>query len=97
MTVTIRLKGKCKMKKDSEKKPIYSTSDIYVSAILKLNGFKLITFSKDQRGRGTFVFEDRDDRPALIQEYFSGQLTGNLKAFISTWKDLKGLLYETGN
>jgi hypothetical protein len=77
--------------------PTYSTHDIYLSACLRLNGFKLITFNKDNRGRGIFVFEDRPERAELVQKYFSGELTGNLKNFISTWKDLKGLLYEMGN
>ena len=75
----------------------YQTHDIYLSACLRLNGFKLITFNKDNRGRGNFVFEDRPDRAELVQSYFAGELVGNLKNFISTWKDLKGLLYETGD
>jgi hypothetical protein len=76
--------------------PTYETHDIYLAAALRLNNFKLLTFSRDDRGRGVFVFEDRDDRPQFVQRYFSGELDGNLKNFISTWKDLKGLLYETG-
>lgn len=84
------------MKKIYIPQPTYETHDIYLAACLRLNGFKLISFNKDDRGRGVFIFQDRDGRPQLVQEYFAGELVGNLKNFISTWKDLKGLLYETG-
>jgi hypothetical protein len=85
-----------KMKMDTETKPHYETYDIYLAAALKIHGFKLITFNKDDRGRGTFVFEDKDNRPQLVQKYFSGELSGNLKSFVSAWRDLKGLLFELG-
>jgi hypothetical protein len=72
----------------------FDTHDIYLATALKLHGFKLITFKSNGKGRGSFVFEDREDRSRYVQEYFSGELMGSLKSYASTWKDLKSLLYE---
>ena len=76
---------------------MFNTHDIYLAAALKLHGFKLITLENDGNGRGSFVFEDRGDRPQYVQEYFSGELMGSLKSYASTWKDLKSLFYEMKN
>ena len=75
----------------------FDTHDLYLATALKLQGFKLITFTTNGKGRGSFVFEDREDRPRYVQEYFSGELNGSLKSYASTWKDLKSLLYEMQN
>ena len=75
----------------------FDTHDIYLATALKLHGFKLINFVSDGKGRGSFVFEDKEDRPRYVQEYFSGELTGSLKSYASIWKDLKSLLYEMRN
>ena len=72
---------------------IYLTDDIYVASVLKLCGFKLVTVSKTG-DRGTFHFADRDDRSQIVQDYFSGDLTGSLKQFASTWGDLKSLVTQ---
>jgi len=75
----------------------FDTHDLYLAVALKLHGFRLIKIERDGKGRGSFVFEDREDRSRYVQEYFSGELTGSLKFYASTWKDLKGLLYEMQN
>ncbi len=72
----------------------FETHDIYLSSALKINGFRLIDLRKDDRSRGIFVFEDRSDRPQLVKNYFSGELTGSLKAFSNAWSDLKSLVNE---
>jgi hypothetical protein len=72
----------------------YQTHDIYLSSALKINGFRLLDLRRDERGLGIFVFEDRPDRPHLVKGYFSGELTGSLKAFSNAWADLKSLVNE---
>jgi hypothetical protein len=73
----------------------FETHDLYLASALKITGFKLIDLKKDERGRGLFIFEDRLDRCRIVRDYFSGELTGSLKAFSNAWSDLKGLVSET--
>ena len=74
----------------------FKTSDIHLSAALKLHGFKLLSIDKNPRTRrGSFVFEDRFDRPRLVQEFFDGSLQGSLKQYVSIWGDLKGLVNQS--
>lgn len=72
----------------------FSTHDLYLASALKINGFRLVDLKKDFNGRGLFVFEDRPDRPQFVKGYFSGELTGSLKAFSNAWADLKSLVNE---
>ncbi len=72
----------------------YQTHDLYAASALKINSFVLIDLIRDEKGRGIFVFQDRDDRPRIVRDYFSGQLTGSLKGFANAWADLKALVNE---
>jgi 5S rRNA maturation endonuclease (ribonuclease M5) len=72
----------------------FQTHDLYLSSALKICGFRLLDLKKDEKGRGIFVFQDRDDRPQIVRSYFSGDLTGSLKAFSNAWADLKSLINE---
>ena len=72
----------------------FETHDLYLAAALKIHGFKIIDIKKNGNGRGIFVFEDRPDRPNFVRGYFSGDLTGSLKAFSNAWADLKSLVSE---
>lgn len=72
----------------------FQTHDLYLASALKINGFKLLDLKKDERGHGLFIFEERDDRPQIVRGYFSGELTGSLKAFSNAWADLKSLVNE---
>lgn len=72
----------------------FETHDLYLSSALKIKGFRLIDLMRDGKGRGIFVFEDRPDRPQIVRGYFSGELTGSLKAFSNAWSDLKSLVSE---
>jgi len=84
---------KKKMKEEIKTRP-FETTDLYLSSALKVYGFKLLDLRSDGKGRGIFVFEDRSDRSRIVRDYFSGSLTGSLKAFSNAWSDLKGLLIE---
>lgn len=72
----------------------FETHDLYLAAALKIHGFKIIDLKKNGAGRGIFIFEDQIDRPSLVRNYFSGDLTGSLKAFSNAWADLKSLINE---
>jgi hypothetical protein len=72
----------------------FQTNDLYLASALKINGFRLVDLKRNERDRGVFLFEDRDDRPQLVRGYFSGELTGSLKAFSNAWADLKSLVNE---
>lgn len=72
----------------------FETHDLYLAAALKIHGFKIIDIKKNGNGRGIFVFEDQPDRSGFVKGYFSGELTGSLKAFSNAWSDLKALVSE---
>lgn len=73
---------------------IFKTSDLYLAAALKVSGFRLLNIQKNNTGKGTFFFEDRDDRTKFVKDYFGGEIQGSLKAFASAWGDLKSLLNQ---
>lgn len=71
----------------------YRTSDLYLSAYLKSKGMKL----RDKCRNGNkfvFVFDDRDDRKELIQEFFNDGLV-NITAFKNAIQDLKTMVFNT--
>jgi hypothetical protein len=77
------------------KMKIFETHDLYLASALKIFGFRLINLKVNEKGRGAFVFEDRDDRSQIVRDFFSGELVGSLKAFSNAWADLKGFISET--
>jgi len=72
----------------------FETHDIYLATALKIHGFKLLDLKGDGRGKGIFIFEDRENRSQFVRDYFSGDLIGSLKAFSNAWADLKSLVNE---
>ena len=72
----------------------YETRDLYLAVSLKLHGFKLIEIKSIERGKGRFAFEDTEPLRKCVKDYFSGDLQGSLKNFVTVWKDLRGYLFE---
>jgi hypothetical protein len=71
----------------------YETSDLYLSAFLKARGMRL----KDKFRNGNkfvFIFDDRDDRKELIQEFFNDG-TVSITAFKNAIQDLKTMVFNT--
>jgi len=71
----------------------YKTSDLYLSAFLKARGMRL----KDKFRNGNkfvFIFDDRDDRKELIQEFFNDG-TVSITAFKNAIQDLKTMVFNT--
>ena len=71
----------------------YKTSDLYLSAFLKARGMRL----RDKFRNGNkfvFIFDDRDDRKELIQEFFNDG-TVSITAFKNAIQDLKTMVFNT--
>ena len=71
----------------------YQTSDLYLSAFLKAKGMRL----KDKFKSGDkfiFIFDEREDRKELIQEFFNDGLV-NITAFKNAIQDLKTMVFNT--
>ena len=71
----------------------YRTSDLYLSAFLKARGMRL----KDKFRTGNkfvFIFDDRDDRKELIQEFFNDGSV-SITAFKNAIQDLKTMVFNT--
>ena len=71
----------------------YRTSDLYLSAFLKARGMRL----KDKQRNGhkfVFIFDDRDDRKELIQEFFNDGNV-NVNMFKNAIQDLKTMVFNT--
>ena len=70
----------------------YRTSDLYLSAFLKARGMRL----KDKFRNGNkfvFIFDDRDDRKELIQEFFNDGSV-SITAFKNAIQDLKTMVFN---
>lgn len=71
----------------------YRTSDLYLSAFLKARGMRL----RDKFRNGNkfvFIFDDRDDRKELIQEFFNDGSV-SITAFKNAIQDLKTMVFNT--
>ena len=74
--------------------PTYHTSDLYVAAWLLLNDFQFKGLDRQDRRRSTFIFEDRPDRPELVNTFLRGSAQGNLADFVYCIRKAKRLLYS---
>lgn len=80
------------MVSQQKKSQTYSTSDIYLSAFLKAKGMRL----QDKRRVGSkchFIFQDRQDRELLIQDFFNDGLV-SITAFKNALQDLKTMVFN---
>jgi len=67
--------------------PCFRTSDTALSAALVLHGLNPIGTDLDGR-RLIFKFEDSAYLREVLSAYIGGSLTGSLRAYIATYKDL---------
>lgn len=70
----------------------YATSDFYLASYLKARGLRLQDAERDGR-RTTFVFEDREDRPDAVREFYNDG-TVRVNAFTHAIQDLKAVVYN---
>lgn len=72
---------------------VYKTSDLYLSAFLKAKGMWLKEKIRDG-DKYIFIFNDKDDRKDLIQDFFNDGLV-NITAFKNAIQDLKTMVFNT--
>jgi predicted RNA-binding protein YlxR (DUF448 family) len=73
----------------------FETSDFYLSAFLLSKGLKLIKVDKSNPQRALFIFEDREDRQKLVEEFLYSRAKVNPKEFVIAIKELKQLLHSS--
>ncbi len=77
-----------------EKNKQFTLSDFYLSAFLKVKNFNLLDVIKTNPQRVVFVFEDRNDREKLVEDYLFGRSEVEPKSYVSAIKELKQLIHS---
>lgn len=72
----------------------FKTPDFYLSAFLLVKDFKLIDIDRSDPGRALFVFQDKENRQDLVQDFLFGRTQVEPKGFVSAIKELKQLLHS---
>jgi len=92
MEITMAIKTQAEIHSASKSPSTYESTDLFLSAFLKTKGLRLIEVRK-HGDRATFVFNDRDDRKALTQDFFN---CGSVRVsdFKNAIQDLKTLLFN---
>lgn len=82
------------MKNEKDKK--FVLADFYLAAFLKAKGFRLlnIRWKKNHPQRALFVFEDKENRASLVEDFLFGRVQIEPKSFVSAIKELKQLLHS---
>jgi hypothetical protein len=71
---------------------VYITSDLYLTAYLKIKGF---TFKVEQKkSKSEFVFESSPELSSNVDEYLSDMGNCNPLAYTNAIKNLKNYLYN---
>jgi hypothetical protein len=68
----------------------YRTQTMYLSIWLKMKGLKFLSIDRSNP-RLTFVFEDSQEREALVKEYYSQPL---IQEFVGAINDMKTEMYS---
>lgn len=71
----------------------FSTSDIALSAALKINDFKLLRVNRDGSNKAVFVFEDKPERPETVMRFANRELTVEPLRFMEEVRNLKSFTY----
>ena len=69
-------------------------SDFYLAAFCLVKGFKLLDIDKANPRRALFVFQDKESRQSLVEDFLFGRAEVNPKEFAAAIKELKQLLYS---
>lgn len=79
----------------NDKNSQFKTSDFYLSAFLLSQGFELLDIDKSlDPHKALFIFQDKDERQKLIEDFLFGRAQIEPKDFVSAIKELKQLLYS---
>ncbi|MGB8658570.1 MAG: DUF5659 domain-containing protein [Candidatus Zixiibacteriota bacterium] len=69
---------------------IFVTPDIALSAVLKIEDFKLIRINRDS-GKTFFVFEDKPDRSEVVMRFVNREILVEPLRFMEEIRNLKSL------
>lgn len=72
----------------------FETRDFYLSAFLLSQGFKLLDINRSDPRKVLFIFQDKESRQSLIEDFLFGRIKANPKDFVVAIKELKQLLYS---
>ena len=70
----------------------FSTSDIALSAVLKISDFKLLRVIRDG-SKAVFVFEDRPERPDTVMRFANREMKVEPLRFMEEVRNLKSLTH----
>jgi len=77
------------------KKNEYKLSDLFLCGWLLVAGMVLIRTEQQKKNRIVFVLQDITERPALINQYYSGNAVVCPLAYKNKIGDLKSLIYSS--
>jgi len=75
-----------------ERENKYTTSDLYLTAYLKLKGFKMVV--EKNKGKATFIFERTDEIVKEVTNYLNESGSCEPLLYANSIKNLKNLLYN---
>lgn len=75
-----------------ERENKYTTSDLYLTAYLKLKGFKMVV--EKNKGKATFIFERTDEIVKEVTNYLNEVGSCEPLLYANSIKNLKNLLYN---
>ena len=75
-----------------ERENKYTTSDLYLTAYLKLKGFKMVV--EKNKGKATFIFERTDEIVKEATNYLNEAGSCEPLLYANSIKNLKNLLYN---
>lgn len=79
---------------NNAKKKQITLSDFYLAAFLLSKEFKLLNIDKSNPQRALFIFEDKENKQNLIEDFLFGRTQIEPKSFVSAIKELKQLLHS---
>lgn len=68
----------------------FSTSDIALSAVLKISEFKLLRVNRDLT-KTVFIFEDKPERPKIVMRFVNREIVVEPIRFMEEIRNLKSL------
>lgn len=74
---------------------LYETPDLYLAAFLKAKG-TILKNSKKEKGRITFIFQDKGNIQDLIKDYFNDSNVAVL-TFKAALRDLRSIIFDYKN
>ena len=72
----------------------YQTSDLNLSAFLKVQGLDVISVVSAGYGKAIFVFRDNEDREKLVTQFFNQESKIEPLAYVGAMRSLKAYAAE---